>query len=153
MPIDNNENPDYVKWDPKLELGIPVIDEQHKKLVALCNNLYQGILHTKDSAGSWQESLRGTLKECADYVMVHFRDEEKILQAVGYADFANHKAQHEIYTKKILDTVQNFNTITVSDAIQFVKFLYDWIMSHIAYTDKLYVKSVQEYYAKRQQAK
>lgn len=153
MPLEQKENADYIKWDPKLELGIPVIDDQHKKLVALCNNLYQGILRTKAvGVASWQDSLRGTLKECADYVMVHFRDEEKILQAVGYSDFASHKAQHEIYTKKILETVQNFNNITISDAIQFVKFLYDWIMSHIAYTDKLYVKTVQEYYAKRQQA-
>lgn len=153
MPLEQKENSDYIKWDPKLELGIPVIDDQHKKLVVLCNNLYQGILRTKESSvASWQDSLRGTLKECADYVMVHFRDEEKILQVVGYSDFANHKAQHETYTKKILETVQNFNNITISDAIQFVKFLYDWIMSHIAYTDKLYVKAVQEYYAKRQQA-
>lgn len=152
--MEKNDNMDYVKWDPKFELGIPTIDEQHKKLVSLCNNLYQGILHSKESAAaSWQDSLRGTLKECADYVMVHFRDEEKLLQAVGYADFDKHKQEHTKYTKQILETVQNFNNITVSDALKFAKFLYDWIISHIAYTDKLYVKSVLEYYQTRQQAK
>lgn len=35
--------------------------------------------------------------------------------------------------------------MTFSDAIKFCKFLYDWVLSHIAHEDKLYVKKVVEY--------
>ena len=29
----------WVQWDKRLELGIPRIDSQHRKLVAMCNEL------------------------------------------------------------------------------------------------------------------
>ena len=32
-------NTAWVQWDKRLELGIPRIDCQHRKLVAMCNEL------------------------------------------------------------------------------------------------------------------
>ena len=73
----------YIAWDPKFELGIPVIDSQHKKLVDLCNRLYEDLMKNKDKDG-WQMSLSGTLKECVEYVRTHFHDEEVIMRAAEY---------------------------------------------------------------------
>ena len=49
------------------------------------------------------------------------------------------------FTKKVLETAKGFNSMDFSDAIKFCKFLYEWILSHIAHEDKLYVKKVLEY--------
>ena len=35
---------DFIKWEKRFELGIPVIDAQHKRLVELCNDLYLTIV-------------------------------------------------------------------------------------------------------------
>ena len=58
-------------------LGIPIIDEQHKHLVELCNKLYTEVMESRAKYGNnnntkWQSALAGTLKECVNYVTTHF---------------------------------------------------------------------------------
>ena len=141
---------DLIRWDPKFSLGIPFIDEQHKHLVELCNKLYSEIMdsHVKygnDNNAQWQNALAGTLKECVDYVATHFSSEEKLMKFVGYEQFSDHKIRHEEFTKKVLETSTVFGSMSFSDAIKFCRYLYDWVLSHIAHEDKLYVKKVMEY--------
>lgn len=141
---------DLIRWDPKFSLGIPLIDEQHKHLVELCNKLYTEIMESRakygnDNNAKWQTALAGTLKECVNYVTTHFSTEEKLMMHVGYEQYAEHKARHEEFTKKVLETAKGFNSMTFADAIKFCKFLYDWVLSHIAHEDKLFVKKVMEY--------
>ena len=145
-----NMDSDFIKWDAKFELGIPVIDEQHKRLVSLCNHLYKEIMKSRSGDTIvWEAPLKSALKEGADYVQNHFHDEEVLMAAAGYENLADHKKEHQAFAKKVLDTVNLFPNITFSDALGFVKFLYEWILSHIAHYDKLFVKSVIEYSKQR----
>ena len=144
------DDKDLIRWDPKFLLGIPLIDEQHKHLVELCNKLYTEVMESRAKYGNenntkWQNTLVGTLKECVNYVTTHFSNEEKIMKVVGYERFSEHKNRHDEFTKKVLETAKGFNSMDFSDAIKFCKFLYEWILSHIAHEDKLYVKKVLEY--------
>ena len=144
------DDKDFIRWDPKFALGIPIIDEQHKHLVELCNKLYTEVMESRAKYGNenntkWQNTLVGTLKECVNYVTTHFSNEEKIMKVVGYERFPEHKNRHDEFTKKVLETAKGFNSMDFSDAIKFCKFLYEWILSHIAHEDKLYVKKVLEY--------
>lgn len=144
---------DYIKWDSKFEIGIPVIDEQHKKLVHLCNSFYQALLKQEKGGAAWEQTLSGTLRECVDYVQTHFKNEEMLMEVCGYPQFAEHKRIHDVFIKKVIETSHSFqDENTIAAAFKFVKFLYDWILSHIAHEDKLYVKSVLEYYRQRKMA-
>lgn len=138
---------EYIKWDPKFELGIPVIDAQHKRLVEMCNALYLNVLQNKNRE-DWKNLLAAALRECAEYVQVHFRDEEKLMVACGFSGLGEHKKRHDEFTKKVLDTVNGFSTVSMADTIKFIKFLYEWILSHVAHEDKLYVQPILEYYRK-----
>ena len=144
------DDKDLIRWDPKFTLGIPLIDEQHKHLVELCNKLYTEVMASRlkyenDNNTQWQNALAGTLKECVNYVATHFSSEEKLMKLVSYEQFSEHKNRHDEFTKKVLETAKGFNSMDFSDAIKFCKFLYEWILSHIAHEDKLYVKKVLEY--------
>lgn len=146
-------SPDYICWDPKFEIGIPVIDEQHKKLVELCNRFYLELLQYKsEGTPTWDYALKKALRECVEYVQTHFKNEETLMTACGYPNFAEHKKMHDMFIKKILETTDGFETATIGVAFKFVKFLYDWILSHIAHEDKLYVKYVLDYYRKMKAA-
>ncbi|MDE5898813.1 MAG: bacteriohemerythrin [Treponemataceae bacterium] len=140
---------DYIKWDPKFEIGIPVIDEQHKKLVELCNASYQALIQGSAENSSWERSLSGALRECVEYVQTHFKNEETLMKACGYSGFPEHKRMHDSFIKKILEASGTFGAANAATAFKFVKFLYDWILSHIAHEDKLYVQSVLEFYRQR----
>ena len=41
------DDKDLIRWDSKLLLGIPIIDEQHKHLVELCNKLYTEVMESR----------------------------------------------------------------------------------------------------------
>lgn len=136
----------FIQWNPKYEIGIPKIDSQHKHLVELCNRLHESIV--SDNPLDQKHQLAATLKECVAYVGTHFKDEETLLTAAGYENFPSHKAQHDTFTKKVLETAQNFNAQDRLAAIKFVKFLYEWLISHISYEDKKYVPCLSEYLRK-----
>ncbi len=146
---EQREESEFIKWNSKFEIGIPVIDAQHKQLVELCNNLYFDIMRTNVDDSVWKSAVEKSLHECVDYVKEHFSNEEKIMQAVSYDGFEAHKKMHESFTWKILGTAATFSSMDVSEAIKFVKFLYDWILEHIAHVDKLYVPLVSKYFAEK----
>src|SRR5574344_413861 len=145
MPQNNERN--YIIWNQNFEIGNPLIDEQHKKLVSLCNKVYLALLKSRENGNEllWESSLIEALHECTTYVRTHLAEEELLMKAAGYPDFIPHKKMHETFTLKILEMDKKFETITIGDTIVFVKFLYDWIIQHIAHVDKQYVNSVASY--------
>ncbi len=141
------ENENLIVWEDRFAIGIPVIDGEHKRLVELCNKLYKAIMSSKSSGR--KDAVRVALKECADYVRTHFSNEEKLMQVCAYKNFEVHKRTHAEFTKKVLEKCQNFENETFASSLEFVKFLYDWILSHIAHTDTLYVGDLKAYLSKR----
>ncbi len=60
----------FLEWNENLSVGVPSIDEQHKALLALLNELFDST-----QAGRGQAVLGKVLKELADYTVYHFKYE------------------------------------------------------------------------------
>jgi hemerythrin len=133
---DINNNKDMVVWDEKYATGIPLIDSQHKELFSLTNELFRACM-------SGDEALKNVFKETmgrmVDYVRFHFGAEQELLQRLKYPDYTEHKKQHDILIRDILEAVNGYNKGEKFVPNQFVRTMRDWILSHIALTDKLYV--------------
>jgi len=128
MKIENN----FVVWDDKYSIGIPLIDSQHKELIALTNELYKACRYGDEAA---KEQFRMTIHEAAAYVKFHFSVEEQIMQKAGYPDIVNHKKYHAEFVREVLGNVSAFETGKRFIPQQFARFLWDWILSHIAIVD------------------
>jgi hemerythrin len=125
----------FVVWDDKYSVGIPLIDDQHKELIRLTNDLYESCLAGEDAArANFMEAVKGAV----DYVKYHFGVEEKLLQNAGYPELAEHKKEHEAFVKHILGEVQSFQVGKKFVPNVFVRYLKDWILSHIALKDRRY---------------
>ncbi len=135
---------ELISWDPKFATGIRLIDDEHKKLVELCKNLYNAILQNQSNE-NWHELMYATLKDCVDYVNVHFRHEEQLMKASKFDGYDVHRTHHMEFESKIAETVSNFNSLAIIDVLKFIKFLYEWILSHIAHEDKLYIPNLVEF--------
>lgn len=138
-----------IRWDSKFEIGIPAVDSQHKKLFMLCNSLHIA-LNNKSLDASWEDEFVYVLKECVEYVKVHFRSEEILMQTAGFDGYKEHKKIHDAFIQKVLEFSHEEN-YTIETAFKLLRFLYEWILSHIAYDDKLFVRSVLEYNSRRQE--
>lgn len=150
MTLDENQLAlgDLVKWEPKYEIGIPVVDGQHKKLFKLCNNLHVALCD-QTLGLEWEKEFVYTLKQCVEYVKVHFKSEEILMRAAGFAGYEEHKKVHDAFIQKVLEFSHEGN-YSIGTAFRLLHFLYEWILSHIAHDDKLFVRSVLEYNRRRQ---
>ncbi|MDR1932539.1 MAG: bacteriohemerythrin [Spirochaetales bacterium] len=128
-----------VEWDDKYAVGIDLIDTQHRHLIDMTNTLYKGCLTGEEAARSY---FMETIQATVDYVKYHFSAEEKLMEHFKYPDIVNHKNQHASFVMKILEDVNSFQTGKKFVPNAFVRYLKDWILSHIAVMDKNYAEYI-----------
>ena len=131
---------DIFPWNANFETGIPLIDEQHKKLVQLINKLTCRL-----SSRSEASELNTIFAELADYAVYHFRSEEEIWHKFLPEDpwELEHKQTHERFVEVMLslraaDTGQSVEGVIES----IIKFLTHWLVYHILECDMSYAKTV-----------
>ena len=121
-------------WNEKLSVGVSVIDEEHKQLVNLLNELYDGM-----QAGQSKESLGKVLDGLIAYVAYHFKHEEDLFAQTGYPAAEEHKKEHDDLTNQVLEVQKKYkagDTGTLS--LEVMNFLRKWLIGHIQGTDKKY---------------
>ncbi|MGB5457791.1 MAG: bacteriohemerythrin [Gammaproteobacteria bacterium] len=127
-------------WDNNFETGIALIDEQHKQLVNILNQLAAHLANRSNPI-----TLNKIFDELAEYADYHFKTEEEIWSAHFVNDdwFTSHVRTHESFIAKVIEMRQGENVKPLDDVIQdIVAFLSHWLASHILDTDKRMSKAV-----------
>ncbi|HDQ15076.1 MAG TPA: bacteriohemerythrin [Sediminispirochaeta sp.] len=122
-----------LKWNKELSVEINSIDEQHKKLIQMLNNLFTALKNDEEA-----NYLRQMLKGLAEYTVEHFQYEEDLMQEHGYDGYAEHKAEHDRFVSKVSEFRKKFDSDDEDLAIEMLDFISDWIQGHIMGTDKKY---------------
>jgi hemerythrin len=123
----------YVEWKDSYSVGIDSIDQQHKKLLGLINQLQTAVDYS-----TGEEFEREALDELVDYTKTHFTYEEGLLEQNDYPDFEPHKAQHEKMIReveRVLAEYEKDHDTAMQNAADYLK---DWLINHINGTDKEY---------------
>ena len=128
-----------IVWEAKYATNIDIIDNQHKELVTLTNQLYQACLSGDEVVGA---VFKEALSRMVEYVRFHFSTESDLLIRINYPNALEHKTQHDELVKKILEAAQNYRTGRRFVPNSFVRTLKDWVFGHIAYLDKIYASYV-----------
>jgi hemerythrin len=127
----------FMKWRPDFELGIPEIDQQHKKIVELINTLNDAFM--KDES---KGRLGGILNEMADYADYHFKTEEKLFNGRNFPFAKEHILQHKEFTQKVQDyKIKHESGQSVTFRV--LMFLRKWLIDHILDSDREYVDIVK----------
>jgi len=124
-------------WDSSLELGIPVIDKQHQRIVEYINKLEHAQEHHS------REELGEVLDELVDYTISHFAFEESLMEEAGYPFIRPHKKVHELFTKRVSSYQSRFKKgedITE----ELLHTLTAWLVNHIKSDDQDYSQNVKD---------
>lgn len=116
-------------WDSSFETSIPEIDDQHKRLVSIINELADAIGHTP------KEILADTVARLKDYAQYHFRDEEQMMESAGYDGLQEHRDEHREFMDQIM--LFDLDVILSSDGLAWdmLHYLRGWLTTHILVTD------------------
>ncbi|HJP19420.1 MAG TPA: bacteriohemerythrin [Nitrospinota bacterium] len=121
-------------WSEKFMLGIPEIDEQHKQIVDLINNLNNLKNKTVET-----EYLGKIIEALISYTRTHLAYEERLLRQHNYPEFAPHKSEHDKLVKEATDLQTKFFTGVTDLSTDIAILLNDWLAEHILVVDKKYV--------------
>jgi hemerythrin len=123
-------------WTDSMSVGVKVLDEDHKKLVGMVNELHDGILE-----GHRHEALAHVLDQLVQYTKVHFAREEQFFAKTQYAQAAEHKKEHDDLIVKAGELQSRYKGGSTSMlSLETMSFLKSWLSHHIQGSDKLYTK-------------
>ena len=131
----SDESVSIVSWNESLSTGIEMIDDQHKQLIALTNQLF----HACTRGGDKREAVfKEVMSRMVEYVRIHFTTEQDLIQKIKYPNYAEHKSEHDNLIMRILESSRVYNDGNKNVPNDFVKSLKDWIFSHIGHSDRMY---------------
>ena len=124
-------------WQQVYATGIRVIDNDHKMLFSIVNNLVSEVNGETVSESRQIDSL---LEALVEYVDSHFVREELFLEQFGYPKLDEHRDGHDALRHQV-DAIAN-DYQTAPDSIDLEKvcdFLTKWLSEHILESDMDYV--------------
>jgi hemerythrin len=122
-----------VKWDPSYSVKVNRLDDDHKKLFAMINDLHDSML-----AGHGKDKVQEIVKKLADYTRYHFAAEEAYFEKTKYPALASHRAEHQAFVKRVEQFQQDIASGKGGQSISIGIFLNEWLTSHIKNTDQKY---------------
>lgn len=137
----------FIKWNPLYETKHKIIDEQHKELVNIINDLYMSTTNHKSNKN---EAFIEAAKRCIDYADYHFKTEEKIMDIIKYSDAENHKAMHRSFYNEVVNQIKKYQEGQPFVGNRFIKYLKDWLLEHIAFRDRIFVDELKSVLKKKE---
>jgi hemerythrin-like metal-binding protein len=120
----------YIDWTDSLSVGIDIIDEQHKVLIKIINDLHEAM-----KAGQSKSIIKDVLARLIDYTGFHFSTEEKLMDKYGYPEAAGHKKIHKDLVDDVLELQKKLDKSELTLGVHVLTFLKTWLNDHILKTD------------------
>jgi hemerythrin-like metal-binding protein len=122
----------FLSWHERFSVGHPELDAQHQKLCELVNHFDDVI-----KMGLTDE-LGRILDDLISCTMDHFKFEEALLAKVGFPKAQEHVRMHGELIRQIQDMRSKMKVGGHVGAKAIVRFLADWLTSHIVREDMEY---------------
>jgi hemerythrin len=128
---------EIIKWSDSYSVGIKEIDNQHKGLVIIINELF-----TFMTEGKAKDNLEPIFEHLTEYTKLHFGVEETMLFKYAYPDLDQHKIEHQKFINKLESLKEDFKYGKITISLEILNFLKDWLINHIQHTDKKYSEHI-----------
>ena len=79
-----------IEWREEYSLDIPAVDDEHKAMIELINELGEELLDRRR-----KETILEFLREIKEVITAHFSTEEQLMREQHYPEYLAHKADHE----------------------------------------------------------
>ncbi len=137
----------FLEWKDTYSVGLSDIDQQHKKLVAIINQLHDAM-----KMGGKLTDLAVVIEQLASYTRFHFDHEEQLMARAGYGELAQHKHVHAAMIGQVEAYRAGVADGQTSVSLKLMDFLKSWLFKHILETDMRYKDLLTGHRAAQQDA-
>ena len=127
-----------IKWSKNYLMGIDKLDEEHKELFRISDQIYNKVMERGDDAKYRLFLMNETLEYMLRYFKRHAKSEEIYMREIGYAGYEFHNMLHDelynILLKKKADIVQR-NECSKKEIAELVGDGIGWLLEHIITED------------------
>lgn len=118
-----------IAWEERFNIGVDVIDKEHKKLFKIINKLFS--FEEEDTKSQWvcQEGI----KYFKEHAVRHFADEESYMTSIDYSELDIHRRIHDDFRKKTLPALERelINShYSVESVNHFLGVCVGWLIGH-----------------------
>ena len=123
-----------IAWDPRYEVGIAIIDGQHREMVDIANRLLEGL-----RAGRDRDELVETLRELVRATEHNIATEERLMQEHGLSP-AHHAEEH----RRLVEEIRRFDLrLDPAGIAQSTRWLSEWLIGHIDEDDRPFAEQLR----------
>lgn len=119
-----------VQFDEEHLFGVPAIDEEHRQLMEITNELYRAIKSDTDQA-----MLDRTFKHLKGYSEEHFNKEDAFMQRTNYPAAAEHKRHHAEFIQRLENLFVAYRGGDKTAGMDLLALLGNWWRNHMEHDD------------------
>ena len=125
-----------IEWKPEYSVGNAAVDHEHAEMIALINEL-----HDATQRNAKHDHVVECLGEIYAQISAHFALEEKMMRDAHYADYLEHKDDHEGLLDQLANIVDGVEGDGSYDEARLSAGLERWFSEHFRTHDaKLHQK-------------
>jgi hemerythrin-like metal-binding protein len=124
-----------IVWTEEFSLGVEKLDQQHRELFSIVNELIEN-----QDATATSELLEDVLFRVCGYAAYHFRTEERVMKEYGYPGYASQVSEHAAFRVKAAgfcaDAIAGKNESGLLG--EMLEYLHNWLFNHILESDLVF---------------
>jgi len=120
-------------WNHACTVGVRAMDDQHGILMDAINEVRLALLR-----GSGRENISEQLDQLIEFMRMHFRCEEQLMEKAGFPGLEDHRAEHH---KMLAEILQAAHRLQYGEALHLRPLLcrlHDGFLEHIENLDQQY---------------
>lgn len=135
----------HLVWEDRYNIGVDVIDKEHKNLFKIINKLFTFVEDEQKSKWACQEGI----KYFKTHAVEHFLDEENYMESIDYNGFQTHKRIHDDFREKTLPVLEMEleESDYLPDAVShFLGVCTGWLIGHTLIEDHAITGNTESYW-------
>ncbi|MCX7635083.1 MAG: bacteriohemerythrin [Syntrophales bacterium] len=125
-----------IRWDPRYSVGVAELDDQHRGLFAIMNNI-------ADFYENNQGDALPILQDLVRYSGEHFRAENRLMIKARFPGYADHVKEHEAFTDTLMTFINDYRNQDAKLLERMLLYVRDWLLRHTQQTDMVYAAYIR----------
>jgi hemerythrin len=123
----------YLDWNPAYDTGVPGIDYEHRRLVALLNEIHELIAN-----GASAHKIAGTLGDFHARAAAHFALEEKIMRDRDFPALLERQDTHYRLLDQVREIMEGYEVGSYGAGANLPETLRGWLLEAMSIDVKLF---------------